>query len=268
MPVREPAAWPQPEPVARPQRESLAWPQRESLAWPQRGGTGAGPRHDPVGPETGRSASGILFVCYANLCRSPMAEYLARDLLAGFGGTDPAGFPVSSAGTHAVAGSRMHPHAATVAAGLGADPGGFRSRPLTADVIAQAGLVLAATHRERAACVSLVPGAMRRTFTLRQFGRLAAAAGPDGPDGAPSGGSGDGPDKTPACGLDDGQDLAGRLAAVVFAATRARGRLQPVGPGEDDLADPVGQPIAAFRRCAGEIEQALAPVMRLIASCG
>jgi protein-tyrosine phosphatase len=230
-------------------------------------------RHDPVGPEADRSASGILFVCYANLCRSPMAEYLARDMLAGDGGTDPAGFPVSSAGTHAVAGLRMHPHAATVAAGLGADPGGFCSRPLTADVIARAGLVLAATHRERAACVSLVPGAMRRTFTLRQFGRLAAAARLDDPgtvpDGRPDGGSGGGPGSATGGRLDGaGRDPAGRLAAAVSAATRARGRLQPVGPDDDDLADPVGQPIAAFRRCAGEIERALAPVVRLIASCG
>jgi protein-tyrosine phosphatase len=191
-------------------------------------------------------ASGVLFVCHANLCRSPMAEFIAGRML----GREWAGqrIPVSSAGTHAIPGYPMHPHAATVTAGLGADPTAFRSRTLNPGALAEAGLVLAATRRERAACVSLVPAAMHRTFTLRQFGRLAAAACGAGPA--------------------TGRDPDGPLAAAVFAARRARGQLQPVGPDEDDLADPLGQPLADFQRCAGEIEAALAPVVKLIAAYG
>ena len=143
----------------------------------------------------------------------------------------------------------MHPHAAVVAAGWGADPGAFRSRALRADLVAGAGLVLAASRRERAACVALAPGAMRRTFTLRQFARLAdAATDPAYPITTPP--------------------PADRLEAAVSAAARARDRLQPVDAEQDDLADPIGQPLAAFHRCAGEIEAALAPTVRLIAACG
>jgi protein-tyrosine phosphatase len=202
--------------------------------------------------------SGILFVCYANQCRSPMAELLGRDLLARGLGVAREWIPVSSAGTDAVAGYQMHPHAATVTAERGADPGAFRSTKLTAGAVAGAGLVLAASRRERAVCVSLAPGAMRRVFTLRQFSRLAAAAA-GGYAPAATGGS------DPAGPL---ADLADRLAAAVAAAAAARGQLQPVEPADDDLADPIGQPLEAFRRCADEIEVALAPVVKLIAARG
>ncbi|MER5705631.1 low molecular weight phosphatase family protein, partial [Micromonospora sp. NPDC002296] len=56
-------------------------------------------------------ADRILFVCHANMCRSPMAEYLAGWLLAKLP------VEVASAGTAAVDGRPMHPYAAQVAAG-------------------------------------------------------------------------------------------------------------------------------------------------------
>ncbi|GAA5197556.1 protein-tyrosine-phosphatase [Rugosimonospora acidiphila] len=224
----------------------------------------AAPRDSAVEsqPRAGRGgaatlASGILFVCYANMCRSPMAEYIARDMLGRQLGAPRTPIAVASAGTHALTGHGMHPHAAEVAAGLGADPTAFHSRRLSTDVLAEAGLVLAATRRERAACVSLLPAAVHRTFTLRQFARLAAAARQTSNVDGRSGGA-----------PPSDRDAAVRLAAAVAAAARARGRLQPVDPEEDDLADPIGQPMVAFRECAGQIEAALAPVMRLIVACG
>jgi protein-tyrosine phosphatase len=202
-------------------------------------------------------ASGILFVCYANLCRSPMAERIGGDLLARGLGVAREHVPVSSAGTNAIPGYQMVPHAATVTAERGADPGGFSSRRVTADLVTGADLVLVATRRERAVCVGLAPAATRRIFTLRQFSRLAAAAGGHRPVVADGAG--------PAGPL---TDLAGRLSSAVAAAAAARGQLQPVPPADDDLADPVGQPIEAFRRCADAIESALAPVVKLIAAPG
>ncbi|MGW3812118.1 arsenate reductase/protein-tyrosine-phosphatase family protein, partial [Micromonospora sp. NPDC005113] len=114
----------------------------------------------------------VLFVCHANLCRSPMAEYLARRLLADRPVT------VASAGTDAMDGLAMHPYAMEIAAEAGADPAPFRSRALRAEHLADATLVLTATRRQRSVCTALAPTALHRTFTLRQFGRLAAAAEP------------------------------------------------------------------------------------------
>jgi protein-tyrosine phosphatase len=193
--------------------------------------------------------AGLLFVCHANLCRSPMAEFIARDMLAERLGAAQRSISVSSAGTHALPGRRMHPYAAELAAERGTDPDAFRSRPLTADDIASAGLILTATRRQRSACVALAPAAIRRTFTLRQFARLAAAAAIHG---------------WPAPHAD--RQPAGRLDAALRAAALARGRLQPAGPDADDLPDPIGSPIAEFRACAREVESALTPMVELIAA--
>ncbi len=165
----------------------------------------------------------ILFVCHANICRSPMAERLARKALG------PA-VEVSSAGTHAWDGAEMHPYTAQVLAERGADSAGFASRPLTARLVADADLVLTASRAQRAACATLLPAAARRTFTLRQFGRLAASLDP-----APG----------------DMAKLVERVRAVIA---------QPVGPDEDDLADPVAGPVEGFRVCADEIQQVLAVI--------
>ncbi|MEV4767556.1 low molecular weight phosphatase family protein, partial [Micromonospora chokoriensis] len=117
-------------------------------------------------------ADRVLFVCHANLCRSPMAEFLARRLLAGRPVT------VASAGTDAIDGLGMHPYAMEVATDSGADPAAFRTRALRPEYLADATLVLTATRRQRSVCTALAPAALHRTFTVRQFGRLAAAAEP------------------------------------------------------------------------------------------
>ncbi|SCL27329.1 low molecular weight phosphatase family protein [Micromonospora inyonensis] len=179
----------------------------------------------------------VLFVCHANLCRSPMAEYIARRALERWP------VAVTSAGTNAVEGRPIHPYAAVITAARGIDASGFRSRPLRTDHLTEAALVLTATRRQRAVCVGLAPAAVHRTFTLRQFARLAAAADPP-------------------------RRAAGRpVRAAVEAAVRARSRLQPV-PDTDDLVDPIGGTAADFQRCAEEIERAIAPIGVLIAAAG
>lgn len=180
----------------------------------------------------------VLFVCHANMCRSPMAEYIARRLLGGHPVT------VASAGTDAVDGAPMHPYAIDVAAEAGADPTGFRARRLRREHLTGATLVLTATRRQRSLCTALAPSALHRTFTLRQFARLAAEATvPADRRGSP-------------------------LRAAVAAAARARGRLQPAAPDADDLRDPIGGSPADFRRCAEEIERSIRPVLALIGTAG
>jgi protein-tyrosine phosphatase len=161
----------------------------------------------------------ILFVCHANICRSPMMERLARQAL----GPE---VTVSSAGTHAWHGAAMHPYTEMVLGERGADARGFSSRPVTAAMLAGAGLVLAAAREQRAACVTLLPAAVRRTFTLRQFGRLASTV-----------------------------EAGGGMARLLDAVRGVVG--QPVPVGEDDLADPLGGPVEAFRACADEIQRVL-----------
>ncbi len=119
----------------------------------------------PAGTDDGTLR--VLFVCTANICRSPYMELRARALLAG---SDRVAF--SSAGTH---GFRAHPVDPTMAAVL-ADRGvdaelieSFTSRRLTRDLINDADLVLTAESAHRAFVLEDVPGAFRKAFTLGQF---------------------------------------------------------------------------------------------------
>ena len=90
----------------------------------------------------------VLFVCTGNVCRSPVAELVTRRLLAdNFGPEEATRFAVSSAGTHAAVGEPMDPLSRAELADMGVDGdevSGFRSCPVTANVIQAADLILTA----------------------------------------------------------------------------------------------------------------------------
>lgn len=173
---------------------------------------------------------GILVVCTGNIARSAMGERLLSTALA----AEPF-MSVTSAGTWGHEGSPMERHAAAALAEVGIDEGGFRARELTPVMIRDASLVLTATREHRVAILGHEPAALQRTFTVREFARLAEIA-QDGlsPDGS---------------GLD-------RAQALVRAAASARGSVR-VAPEDDDVRDPYGSPMPVYRRCRDEIAAAV-----------
>jgi protein-tyrosine phosphatase len=196
----------------------------------------------------------ILHVCVANICRSPMAEWLTRQEIGERLGPAGAAFVVSSAGTRGHAGSPMHHHGAGVLRSVGVEPDGFVARVLTADLLRGADLVLTATTVERDQAVELLPAALNRTFTLLEFARLLAAvpadlAGPPADLAAPS------------------ADPAERARRTVVLARRMRGRLPYVDPSVDDLADPVRTP-DGFRRCLLSAAPAVATIIAALGGEG
>jgi protein-tyrosine phosphatase len=183
------------------------------------------------------STFGLLFVCTGNICRSPMAERLAATALAQRLGAQAHRVTVTSAGTWGHEGSPMEPFAFETLTRLGFEAtasAAFRARELTEEMVEGADLVLVASREHRAAVVTLVPRAASRTFTLREFQRLAG-----GVDGA----------SLP-------HDVVDRGQALVAAAAAMRGRV-PVGPDGDDLSDPYGAPARAFEACAAVIVDSL-----------
>jgi protein-tyrosine phosphatase len=186
----------------------------------------------------------ILFVCHANLCRSPMAELLARRAFDETFGVLGSVVAVSSAGTRAYAGSAMHNGSAAVLAADGIDPAAFVTRTVNASVLSTADLVLTAGREHRAACAELVPGKVRRVFTLRQFTRLVDAAGPV-PD------------------IDD-RTVPERLHLLIDRVNATRHLVPRVAAELDDLPDPVNKPIGAFAECAAEIRASLGRMLRVI----
>ncbi|MBI2920202.1 MAG: hypothetical protein HYY18_03845 [Planctomycetes bacterium] len=78
----------------------------------------------------------LLFVCTANAIRSPMAEMIAKHVLAkGLGvaveGLPAAGWVIESAGVDAFSGSGMVPEAEAALRELGVEPGAHRRRSVT-----------------------------------------------------------------------------------------------------------------------------------------
>jgi protein-tyrosine-phosphatase len=91
----------------------------------------------------------VLFVCTGNICRSPMAEALARQVLAGHGRTDIA---VASAGTSAAEGSPASEGAYLVGLEKGLDLSEHSATYLTRAVVERADLILTMSphHLDRA----------------------------------------------------------------------------------------------------------------------
>jgi protein-tyrosine phosphatase len=118
----------------------------------------------------------VVFVCTGNTCRSPMAEAIAKKLLAQREGCRPEeladrGLRILSAGTFAYAGGRATADAVAGAAALGAEVGDHRSRRATRDLITAADMVFCMAGHHRDEVIEECPSAAR-TFMLDEAGDI------------------------------------------------------------------------------------------------
>ena len=115
----------------------------------------------------------VLFVCTANVCRSPSLEAMARHAA-----PEGADLVFSSAGTH---GWTDQPVTDEMRAALpsGVDTAGFRSRPLTRQILEDADLVLTAEAAHRSLILEDQPQLFRKVYTLGQFAQAVQNA-PEG----------------------------------------------------------------------------------------
>nr|WP_276584303.1 low molecular weight phosphatase family protein [Brevibacterium permense] len=111
----------------------------------------------------------ILVICTGNLFRSPLAAGLLQQ---GFDEVAPGGFRVDSAGTVGVSGAPVTNEVRSLAAEWGFDLSGFRARRLERSDIIDADLIIGMERWHRSQAVILEPGALRRSFTLREFARI------------------------------------------------------------------------------------------------
>lgn len=121
----------------------------------------------------------ILLVCTGNLCRSPMAAGLLRHQLEAAGLTDK--YDVQSAGTWAVVGEPASAYARRVMSKRGIDISAHRARDISAEMVAQADLILVMTEAHREAIEAEFPEARSKTYLLSEMiGRRYDIADPYG----------------------------------------------------------------------------------------
>jgi protein-tyrosine phosphatase len=176
----------------------------------------------------------VLFVCEGNICRSPAAELLLRN---GLGAGN--GVAVASAGLAARVGEPVDEPVRRLLAARGLDAD-VVAQQLVPDLVRSADVVLTMTAAQRAAVVSRVPAAVRRTFVLREFAALARLAGPLA-----------------------ATDPAGRTAALVEGAGRTRALRGPLG--DDDVPDPYRRGDEAHARALELITGAVDDLLAVLA---
>ncbi len=171
----------------------------------------------------------ILVVCTGNICRSPVAEgFLRRELRARLGTEAP---EVASSGTAGWEGSAASPDSVTAAAEHGVDISTHVARLLRTEQLREASVVIAMASEHSDAVAALVPEAAAKTFTLKELVRLLETL------------------PAPAALEPDGM-----LAARVVEADALRGSGFQGNPNDEDISDPLGMPLEAYRAIAWELE--------------
>jgi len=181
----------------------------------------------------------ILAICSGNVCRSPLVELLLKRAF-----DERPDFVVESAGTIARPGQHMTGEMIAVATryGITADMAlAHKASRLTEVAVEEADLVLGLTKEHRAGALQLFPAAVRRTFTLKEFARLAAS-------------------------LEVNEVLPVGSADLVALAAQRRTEYPATDPAGDDVDDPIGRSQEVYDRVGAEVADAVRTVARVIAS--
>jgi protein-tyrosine phosphatase len=176
---------------------------------------------------------GILVLCHANVCRSPMAAALLARRLAGLDVT----VPVRSAGMYR-AGDPPHPEVVSVLASYQINAAAHRSRVASPADLARTVLVLGMTRENLRYAVVTEPGSWPRAFTLKELVRRGGQIGPRPP----------------------GESFAAWLAR----AHAGRDHASLLGYSlEDDVPDPAGGPLRAYADTAALLDQLVSRIAEL-----
>jgi protein-tyrosine phosphatase len=118
----------------------------------------------------------LLFLCYGNIMRSPMAAALLSEMLPG---ELRDRFQVSSAGLHANPNHAADPRSVRIARDFGVRLDDHRSTQLTRQRVAEADAVFAMDRRNQVEFLALYPEAKEKLFMLGAYAEPKLAEIPD-----------------------------------------------------------------------------------------
>ena len=181
----------------------------------------------------------VYFVCTGKVCRSVLAaEYL---------NAATAEIPVraNSGGTEINPEVGVPQDILDAASARGIDLSGHRPQAVTVEAITEADLVLTATVEQRSAVLASVPRALKKTFTLKEFARLAETA-----------------EWQPVDSTGATVNLSHECSSFVAEASSRRSQVGRDANAEVDIVDPYLREPAVYREVAEEIVVAIDHILR------
>jgi len=108
----------------------------------------------------------VLMVCVGNICRSPMAEYLLKDVVA----REKRALRVESAGIGALVGKPADPHTLQLLAERGVDGAPHRARQLDGSLLREFDLVWVMEKWQKREIEAEHPSSRGRVYTIGHWG--------------------------------------------------------------------------------------------------
>ena len=175
----------------------------------------------------------VVTLCTGNVHRSALAAALLRQWAGWYLSRDLAeAVSVASAGFAAPVGTPMDDRVLAIVRALGAEGSAHRAAQVEDQILADADLVLVATRRHLGKVLDRAPSAVRKTFTIREAGRIA-----------------EGFDAAPPASPHDLRRVVQRIADL---------RAGAASEADDDIIDPHGLGEAAYLQMVQEEVSALA----------